>query len=540
MRKNLITALTVCGITTAALYQAEAAAQLRISDGTVAGTIVINDDGPGDSANTSPGVITYAGPVGANWFLNVTTGSGYPNLGSPSVPTLDLGTLNLSSAAGSLTIEFSEDGFTAGGPANITIGGNSVGTVTYKVWTDTNNVIFGKTTLVGTVGPLDATLTGGSFSGSAAGTVAPASPYSITMEATIEHPTGGKTGFDAALDITPPACNCSLAFVSPSSITNCAGDAIPAAVAYESCSPGQSNIVAVAVTGAVTNGVCPQIITRTNSATDDCGTVHTFVQTITVNCAPDCTITPSVTSVIVGTTNNHAFVADAGPGATYAWIVVNGTITAGQGTTNITWTAGNDTNNPISILITVTSGAGCQSSCSASVRATPKPPKINLGSGDTATIGFWHNKNGQAVILSASNSPALGNWLASNFPCMYGNLANQPNSTVAALFMTDFGVSGQKTYAQVLGGALAVYFTSSNLGANPTSAKFGFNKTPGGTGGKSFNVGTLGTVLGLQNNNSYTVMELLQAANANCPFNSNVFNALNTIFSNINQTGDIN
>ncbi len=162
----------------------------------------------------------------------------------------------------------------------------------------------------------------------------------------------------------------------------------------------------------------------------------------------------------------------------------------------------------------------------------------NVGPGDTATIGFWHNKNGQALINAMPNSPALGNWLAGNFPCLYGNLAGKANSVVAAEFMTYFNVKGQKTYAQVLGGALACYVTDSTLAGN-AAVKYGFNVSVGGTGAKLYNVGSLGTVLGLSNNTSYTVLQLLQAANQNCPFNANVFNALNTIFDGINESGDI-
>jgi hypothetical protein len=87
------------------------------------------------------------------------------------------------------------------------------------------------------------------------------------------------TGFASS----PPPCNCTLTFNSPGAITNCAGDTIPNAVASEDCGNGPVS-VPVAVIGAVTNGVCPQIITRTNAAVDDCGNPHIFVQTITVNC----------------------------------------------------------------------------------------------------------------------------------------------------------------------------------------------------------------------------------------------------------------
>ena len=173
-----------------------------------------------------------------------------------------------------------------------------------------------------------------------------------------------------------------------------------------------------------------------------------------------------------------------------------------------------------------------------------------LGNGDTATIGFWHNKNGQGLINGATpvtGGLSLGNWLASNFSYLYGakapagdNLTGATNATVAALFTTFFNVKGQNTDAQIMSGALATWFTSSSLNGNTSAAqKFGFNMSAGGTGGKTFNVGSDGAAIGLQNNMSYTVFFLLQQANLdkmNGTFNANAFNDL---FNNINQKGDI-
>jgi hypothetical protein len=178
---------------------------------------------------------------------------------------------------------------------------------------------------------------------------------------------------------------------------------------------------------------------------------------------------------------------------------------------------------------------------------TPSQP---LGKGDTATIGFWHNKNGQGLITGATpvtGGLSLANWLATNFPYLYGanapagnNLTNASNATVAALFMTFFAVKGMNTDAQVMGGALAMWFTNSSLNGNTSaSANFGFNISAGGTGSKTYNVGSDGTAIGLQNNTSYTIFALLQQANLdkmNGTFNANAFN---DIFDGINQGGDI-
>jgi hypothetical protein len=171
----------------------------------------------------------------------------------------------------------------------------------------------------------------------------------------------------------------------------------------------------------------------------------------------------------------------------------------------------------------------------------------SIAKGDAATIGFWHNQNGQALILSmngGSSSTALGNWLASNFPYLYGtkssnNLTDQPNTAVASLFLTYFNVTGQKTLAQIMSGALAVYVTNTTLAGGNYAAPYGFNTSGASMNGHTYNVGTYGSSIGLVNNTSYSVLYLLQQANLdmqNGTFNANAFN---NIFSGINQTGDI-
>jgi hypothetical protein len=119
------------------------------------------------------------------------------------------------------------------------------------------------------------------------------------------------------------------------------------------------------------------------------------------------------------------------------------------------------------------------------------------------------------------------------------NLTGKNNSAVAALFLQFFGVKGQKTDAQILGAALASYVTDSDL-AGTVAAKYGFNVSSSGTGDKTYNVGSNGAAIGLLNNTSYTVLELLQQANLmkkNGTFNANAFNS---IFDGINSSGDIN
>jgi len=113
------------------------------------------------------------------------------------------------------------------------------------------------------------------------------------------------------------------------------------------------------------------------------------------------------------------------------------------------------------------------------------------------------------------------------------------NTQVAARFMQLFDVSGTKTDAQVMAGVFAIYITNSTLSGSTGASKFGFNVSTSGTGAKYYNVGSAGSAIGLTNGASYTVLQLMQRANALAPYNSTVFNALNVIFDGINQKGDI-
>src|SRR5262249_18582796 len=76
-----------------------------------------------------------------------------------------------------------------------------------------------------------------------------------------------------------------------------------------------------------------------------------------------------------------------------------------------------------------------------------------IAAGQFATIGFWHNKNGQAVINSFNGGPtstALGNWMATTFPHLFGSsnpytgtsLAGLTNAQVANVFSNLWNPSG--------------------------------------------------------------------------------------------------
>ncbi len=147
----------------------------------------------------------------------------------------------------------------------------------------------------------------------------------------------------------------------------------------------------------------------------------------------------------------------------------------------------------------------------------------SVTAGQTATIGFWQNKNGQNLIKALNGGPnatQLGDWLAATFPNMYAALDGMNNAHVAAFYKTLFARNGQsspsgppKTDAQVMATALAVYVTNQTL-AGTTAAAYGFQVTATGVGTRTFNVGNRGAAFGVANGTSVSVMDLLLAVNA--------------------------
>ena len=137
-----------------------------------------------------------------------------------------------------------------------------------------------------------------------------------------------------------------------------------------------------------------------------------------------------------------------------------------------------------------------------------------IGEGATAGIGFWHNKNGQALIKSLNGGPdatQLGDWLAATFPAMYGvgafydaakgsdqdmNLAGKTNAEVAEVFVylfqrksKDSVITGApKVDAQVMAVALATYVTSETLAGGAYAADYCFNTSADGIAYNTFNV----------------------------------------------------
>ena len=139
-------------------------------------------------------------------------------------------------------------------------------------------------------------------------------------------------------------------------------------------------------------------------------------------------------------------------------------------------------------------------------------------SGDTAAIGFWQNKHGQALI--ELGGAALANWLTDNLGNVFGDAFVGGSGADVAGFFKDqlFKQKGKKTAgpakvdAEFMAVAFATYFTSRHL-AGEVGADFGFNVTDTGIGTKIVNVGDNGAAFNVAEDTDLTIMQLLLATN---------------------------
>jgi len=173
----------------------------------------------------------------------------------------------------------------------------------------------------------------------------------------------------------------------------------------------------------------------------------------------------------------------------------------------------------------------------------------SIGDSVTATIGFWHNKNGQNLIKALNGGETatqLGDWLAATFPEMYGpgafydaakgddqdmNLTSKSNAEVGDIFKflhkrnkkTAVAGGPPKVDAQVMAVALATYVTSEDLAGGPVAATYGFNTSADGIAYTTFNVldvltaseaDDLGLTPLMDVDGNATILDILQSTSA--------------------------
>ncbi len=141
---------------------------------------------------------------------------------------------------------------------------------------------------------------------------------------------------------------------------------------------------------------CTLLITNTvTTCFDEADTV------VTVNANPDASITAAA-GICAASTGNSASVADAGPGATYAWSS-NCTIESGQNTPSIEYTA--DGVGSCAIDVTVTNGDGCVDSALVTIPIQPLPDATI-----TAPVQICADSTGNVASVPDAGAGANYNW----------------------------------------------------------------------------------------------------------------------------------
>jgi hypothetical protein len=397
---------------------------------------------------TSTGPITLTGGSGtfvassfdSSWSVVVVAGESKPLIGSASSPNMELDIQAVSlGSANDLTVTLSDNNFgPTSGSNNVTahIDGQAFGgsgsVITFNTYVDTNNTLAALTTALTASGGIAPNI----YSSTVSNSLSLAGPYSLTEVITIPGATAATYSLDANLNASNQPCACVVSFTCPPNVMICANQPVPdpvteagRIVATDTC----LGTVPVSFIGAVTNGTCPSpsSITYTFGATSGCGQLFTCNQTITINCLPACDVT-TVSNTIAGTSNLTASVQSAGTGASYAWTIMNGTITAGQGTSSITYSAGTDTSNPVIVCVTVTSAAGCQSTCCASVPVTPQ-------SCPCVSHSIQYNFNGTQIIFQSTPGGSYV-WFLSD-----GKVSGLPSNKKVTLHISSQTITIPKT-----------------------------------------------------------------------------------------------
>lgn len=193
----LATALTLT-------VSARASAIFTINDG-VDPVISVADNTPGDLSG-STGVIIVQTNVGV-WALTIDTAITKPVIGSATSPVMDINVQAYSTAAGNLTLTFSDNNF---GPAMGFLNGTATGytvagatsMASMNVWGDPANVPLAETQSILTLPPTLLPLPPGSLSVTGSGALTLNAPYSLTESATINASGATIVNLDASFNVT--------------------------------------------------------------------------------------------------------------------------------------------------------------------------------------------------------------------------------------------------------------------------------------------------------------------------------------------------
>ena len=194
--KTLIAGLAVVGFAN----WAHATATLSIYDG-VNPLISLTDNSGGD-LNGGVGQMFVVTNVGV-WNLTITSAVTKPTLGSTTNPLMDITIQAISTASGTLTYTFSDNGFgPATGTLNATVSGHVISgaaaTVGYSVYGDPANVVGAETFFLASTGtsPLPVVA-------SNSGPLALPTPFSLTQDVKLNASGGSDINVEASFNVVP-------------------------------------------------------------------------------------------------------------------------------------------------------------------------------------------------------------------------------------------------------------------------------------------------------------------------------------------------
>jgi hypothetical protein len=191
--------------------------------------------------------------------------------------------------------------------------------------------------------------------------------------------------------------------------------------------------------------------------TNGCSSNASSAVTVSTVANPSATI--SVTSsVTTGTTGNSASVPNAGVAATYTWQITGGTITAGDGTASITFTAG--AVGTLTLQVSVQNGTGCSASGNANVAVTAVPPVVTITSvtpnsiswagGAALTITGTGFASGASVTIGGVPATSVVVVNATQITCTApAHAAGTVNVTVTNADTTTATMNNAVTYTQM-------------------------------------------------------------------------------------------
>jgi len=201
MKAKLLAGVAAIGLASL-LYSPAAHATLALEFIQGGSTLTILDNGAGDT-NPAVGVIGIASGTTVGTYTVTNAGSvGFPTVGSPTSPVIDMNSLELtnSGSPGTLRILVSETDFATSGPVSFNgqIGGTmTTQSITYNAFLGPNTLFSETTAIDGSSGLSFGT---SPFSGSISGTRNTAPLYSLTEEVDVTgNGSGQLVSFDAQL-----------------------------------------------------------------------------------------------------------------------------------------------------------------------------------------------------------------------------------------------------------------------------------------------------------------------------------------------------